>query len=308
MKAIFYVHRGNSFFLHLSIEQAHKMNPQIPIVLLGDETNRNIAYAKHFYIKDFMQRASQLAQVYKHASPNGYDYELFCFQRWFVIWEFMQQHPDYDDRFAYFDSDTLIFDNINDRLEDSTTKEDFKSSNISKDSFPRLALENGLCPAFSFFERGTIGELCDVIESIYTKPEGMRYWEHFVEKTRQQHAVHGFSDMYAIEYYCQQIRPGETVNIDIPIPDASGQLVCYDQNISLSDGFQMTNQGYKQFNWHEGNPYGIQISNGEEVRFRGIHFQGRSKFLMAYYTHTPFYKLKGHWIKDFIKYMLRNIV
>jgi len=299
MTTIIYLHRGNPFFLHLSIEQAHKQNPDIPIILLGDETNKDVRFAQHFMLTDYMDRASELAKVYRHASPNGYDYELFCFQRWLIIWEFMQKNPSFEGRFAYFDSDTLLFDGVRDCL-------GLGENGTEEKPMPRLLLENNLCPAFSFFDHGTLGEICRVIEGFYTDPKLMQYWTDFVSKTEENKAVHGFSDMYALEYYCLHEHPGETRSIDLPTADEAGELACFDQNICLSDGFVMNDKGQKAFTWRNGKPYARLQSTGQDVRFRGIHFQGKSKFLMAPYTHTPIYRLKGHWVMDYIKYLLRR--
>lgn len=42
MQSIVFIHKGASFYLKLAIKQAIKSNPNMDIILLGDETNSNI--------------------------------------------------------------------------------------------------------------------------------------------------------------------------------------------------------------------------------------------------------------------------
>lgn len=140
MQSIIYVHKGDPFYLPLSLKQARESNPNAEIILLGDESNNKYDYVKHYNIKDYFDRAAKFDSVYVNYSPNSRAYELFCFQRWMVIWEFQEKHPEYKDSFVYCDTDTLLFDDV------------IKDLNNLGDN--AIALEGAVGPAFTFFNRG----------------------------------------------------------------------------------------------------------------------------------------------------------
>ena len=296
MESIIFVHKGNDFYLHLAVKQAIRTNPTIKVILLGDESNKNVEGACHFLISDYFKRAEALSEIYVHHSPNGVAYELFCFQRWLVIWEFMQKHPEYDDRFVYCDSDTLLFSYVKEYLN-------------QLGNHP-LGLENGLCPAFTFFNKGTLSEICTTIEGFYNTEVGKQYWQFFVDQTIRENKIFGFSDMYAFEYYGKFIRKGEVVNLDIPQKDLQAKNAvysCYDQSINLSDGFETDKNGKKNIKWKQGIPYCYSCLLKKDVRFKGIHFQGRDKFLMAKALKEPIFSLKGDWKRAYLRYRLQNV-
>lgn len=208
MQTIVYVHKGNPFYLRLSIEQARKSNPNAIIILLGDESNSTIKNVKHFYVKDYFNRAAKFDNIYENYSPNSRNYELFCFQRWMVIWEFQQQHPEYNDGFVYCDSDTLLFDDV------------IYDLNQLGDS--PLALEGIVGPAFTFFNKGTLSNFCDTIEWFYITKEGKDYISRFIEEKHKRNAIHGFSDMYAFEYYVNNVRKGEAIDAQLDCRGGGG--------------------------------------------------------------------------------------
>ena len=201
MRSIVYVHTGNAFYLDLSIQQARRFNPEIDIILLGDDSNKKIRGVHHYNIKDYFHRALLFDKVYVNHSPNERNYELFCFQRWLVMWEFQQKHPEYNDCFVYCDSDTLLFDDVN--------------KDLNQLGNHPLALEGRVGPAFTFFNKGTLSEICDTIEWFYTTEEGNAYIDTFLEEKRKAKAIHGFSDMYALEYYGNTIRTSEVIDAQV---------------------------------------------------------------------------------------------
>lgn len=191
MKSIFFVHTGNPFYLSLSLEQAKTSNPNTNIILLGDESNKGIKGINHYNVADYFERAKVLDKYYINYSPNARQYEIFCFQRWMAIWEFQQKHPEYDDSFVYCDTDTLLFDDV--------------ISDLMQMGDNRIALEGRVGPAFTFFNKGTLSDFCDTIEWFYMSKEGREYLANFIANNKE--SIHGFSDMYAFEYFVNQNEP-----------------------------------------------------------------------------------------------------
>ena len=89
---IIVLHKGSSDYLKICLAQAKFSNPNSRIILLGDETNETLAKqvgAEHYLICNYFSKALEFEKIYKHYSTNSYNFELFCFQRWFVVDEFI---------------------------------------------------------------------------------------------------------------------------------------------------------------------------------------------------------------------------
>lgn len=89
MTKIIFVHTGNAYYLELALSQAKISNPNADIILLGDKYNNKYPYINHFLISDYFESAKEFSEVFFNYSPNKREYELFCFQRWFVIKDFL---------------------------------------------------------------------------------------------------------------------------------------------------------------------------------------------------------------------------
>lgn len=298
MKSIIYVHKGNPFYLKLSLKQARASNPEADIILLGDNSNKEIAGIKHYDISDYFCRAKAFDNIFVNHSPNKREYELFCFQRWLVIWEFQQKHKEYDDSFVYCDSDTLLFANVMADLDQL---------------YPNLlALEGGVGPAFTFFLKGTLGQFCNTIEWFFNHENGKEYLRNFVQKKKQENAIHGFSDMYAFEYFVNSVICGKVIDAQKDSygwnsNNKSSQLFRYDQNVNFKEQFDLNDKGYKKFKIINELPYAYNNTLKEIVLFKGIHFQGKAKYEMIKFCHQSTTFLSKYWFQYQIIYRLKKI-
>lgn len=109
---IIFMHRGDDEYLTYSLRQAKLSNPQSPVYLLGKETNRKFGGAGivHVLMDHYMQTARSFAKVYQHMHVMSYEYNLFCFQRWFILRDFMRKHG--MQGCFYLDSDVMLYTNI----------------------------------------------------------------------------------------------------------------------------------------------------------------------------------------------------
>lgn len=115
MSICIFVHKGRHTYLDQVFQISRKFNPTLRMILLGDDTNRLIA-AKHGVEHHPILSYSQSIPYY-HYSTNSEDYEKFCFERWFVINNFVKAqgissfvHSDSDNAF-YTDISTLSYKN-----------------------------------------------------------------------------------------------------------------------------------------------------------------------------------------------------
>jgi hypothetical protein len=88
---LIFIHRTEDNYIEYVLKQAKRANPKSAVFLIGSESNRKFISAgmQHFLIRDYFEGASQFAKIYKHVSHLEYEYLLFCFQRWFVLRDFM---------------------------------------------------------------------------------------------------------------------------------------------------------------------------------------------------------------------------
>lgn len=295
MHSLIYVHAGNPFYLALSVKQASTVCHGGDVILLGDRSNRHILGVKHFEIANYFERAKRFDRIYVNHSPNDRAYELFCFQRWMVIWEFMQQHPEYDDAFVYCDSDTLLYADV---------FVDLKSMNGGL-----LAQQGKGGPAFTFFNKHVLGQFCDTIEWLYQSDDGLKYIEAYMQKVQERHLTHGFSDMSAFECFINKCCADQFIDTMIPNHDGETdiQYSCYDQNINLSHSYEMSKNGFKKFIFKNGRPFAFHHNLGEFVFFKGIHFQGKAKYEMLKYTHSPMPFMSRYWRQYYLIYTLKKI-
>ena len=108
---IIFIHKGDSWYLSYALKQVKKSNPNANIVLLGDERNKKYSKYAHFdYIDNYNKKAKEFENIYIHFSNTDYNYELFCIQRWFIWFEYMNSHN--ISKALLPDTDVLIFQDV----------------------------------------------------------------------------------------------------------------------------------------------------------------------------------------------------
>ena len=106
---IIYIHRGFSEYLDTIFAITREYNKDTRIILIGD--NDNDAVAKKYSIEHYLISDYNEEIPYHHVSVNTFSYEKFCFNRWFILKNFIKAQQ--IDHFIYSDSDNMILYNIN---------------------------------------------------------------------------------------------------------------------------------------------------------------------------------------------------
>lgn len=248
------MHYGNSNYLPFTIGQAKLMSMQSPIVLIGDSTNNVLPFVTHVDMNAYATQAVAFQKIYRHLSPNGHSYELFCFMRWFILRDFMLAHG--LQNIIHVDSDVLLYADVN---RERLNWRDYD-----------LSLVNGVC-AGNMFVNGTRGleDLCQIIWDLYAAPGSQEKLDTiYAEKRRYNGAV---SDMVGLRalYDNHRNRIGEMTGIQ---PDGT----YWDANMHMDEGFEMLGP-IKRVKFIDGYPWCRRADDGTEVRFKGLHFQGIAK-------------------------------
>jgi hypothetical protein len=249
-----FLHYRNSAYLPFTLAQAKLASPASPLILLGDETNDVFPYVTHANMNAYHHGALEFQKHYRHLSPNGQSYELFCFMRWFILRDFMRAHA--LSQVVHVDSDVLLYADVNRERErwadyDITVVREVCAGNMFVNS------------------RRAIEDLCDVIRDLYTAPGAdARLSALYDEK---QKTGEGISDMVAFKlfYDANRSRVGEMTGLQ---PDQTW----WDANIHLSEGFEIRD-GRKRIEYHDRQPHARRADTGQVVRFMALHFQGVAK-------------------------------
>lgn len=283
---LIFLHKGSPLYLQIALRKAKSVCSS-DVYLIGDETN-NYSYIKHAFIKDYNH--NDLEKYYKHMSPNGYNYEIFCLQRWFVLKDFCKQND--INEFWALDSDILLYDdlaNLNDIVEDI--------------DFSLLYLRpNFTGPQLSYFKYETIADYCDFILDMYKNK--IDVLENYYKQLQDEKNISGISDMVLLAFFAYE---GKHKYIDFLYNKDSSFNFSFDENISLSEGFETKNK-LKKVEFIKGIPYTKCLENNKMIKFYALHFQGNEskKKMVKYSRFSIFYLLSLDEYRTDIRNKLKN--
>ncbi|MDR3217900.1 MAG: class I SAM-dependent methyltransferase [Dysgonamonadaceae bacterium] len=228
---------------------------------MGDDTNKHFKEVEHYPITDFFESAERFQNIYIHQSPNPYGYELFCFQRWFIVKDFIQKQG--ISHFLCLDSDVLIYCNVNEVFNEYLNF-DFTICNYQ-------------APCSTLFNKKALNEFCDFIQKLYTNEYytnilEQRYKE-FINKQREM----GNSDMTAFELI-QKYKTPKVKELTI-----INNHTCFDDNIGKAGNFEKEKNGLKKIYWINDKPHARLRENQQLTLFYSLHFQGRAKHFIYNY-------------------------
>ena len=266
---IVFIHRSNSEHLQYSLAQAKHSNPDSTVFLLGDASNNVYDFVDHRDLRDYFGTAAELGKIYAHYSTHGVDFELICFQRWFILRDFLVAQG--LDRCLYLDSDVMLYGDV------TTDARKFDEFDFT------LCWDNVGCVFFLNRLQG-LHDFCQFVMDIYSKKERYQYdrmVSHFAVRTK--HGLPGGAcDMLAFQFFRESNfgQVGEASRV------IDGSV--YDPNINMPNpGFAM-DDGVKKIVWQDRQPYGTYLRTGEQVRFNSLHFNGTAKRLMRQYYNAGF--------------------
>ncbi len=254
---IIIIHQGNPFYLERCLHHAQVYNPNNTIYLLGDESNCHLAnkQVKHVNISDYFSSAKDFAKLYRHQTTNPYQYNLFCFQRWFLLREFMEAK--HFQRVFVCESDELLFCDV-------------EKACAQYFDFDFTLLDGRFANSIFMSHQGIV-KFTDFLNFAYTDKYMITCIDN--QYTRCFHkgkriSMGGIDDMGLFILYTQHYTN---------VADTSNPVdgCCWDTAIYQSYGFQMEN-GIKKITWIDDLPYAT-YKNGELIRMLGLHFLGKNK-------------------------------
>jgi hypothetical protein len=277
---IIFLHRTDDSYLSFVLRQAKLTNPHSEVVLIGSPPNSKYAVngIKHALIDDYFTGAAEFASVYKHLSPCEYYYNLFCFQRWFVLRDYMRSHH-LRECWA-IDSDVMLYADMKQR------------------DFTYFASENTIT---SYTAISEIEDLCKLTLEHFSDPQ---LYEQLKEYTRL--SGHVTSGQLAVSDMVTQRLYFETMLNRSRCHGFFGSSL-FDTNLTFSfPGVEMLDNKKKIY-LIDGGLFFKKRDSGEYLRVNSLHFTtGANKKYIPYF-YMPNYSpiLKGsyyfnyescHWI------------
>jgi len=232
--------------LSAMLESLKAYSPKTPVHVIGNQVTRQ--HIECASVEAFGEYATKFACVYEHHSPNGEQFELQCFMRWFVALEFMVSRQ--IESAWLLDWDVLVLCNLNDYDQENT-------------------VPIGAC---CHMDITCLAHWCHFLFITYHSKPNLN---EFVEKMKAGDLKWPvISDMSLAEWWGR-----EEKLIDPFAPDETNEV--FDPNISTDDHGFVVELGTKRIRFENGYALAYNAKSHSWVRMLTLHFQGDRKRLMA---------------------------
>lgn len=283
---IFFVHKGNSPYLKYTLNQAKALNKNNRVILLGDNSNRCYSKIEHHSISDYSKFASNFEQNYIHMSYTPYAFELICFLRWFIIYEFVDKQ-NIDGAFLCLDSDVMLYCN--------TTEVEKQYNNTD------LTIRNNAGAGFNFFKNKLVlKSFCDFMLKQYTKEKELdrlkANWQGF-EKIKQG----GICDMMMFQFFRE-----EKTDLRIGNPGKIENNIMFEHVISEDKNFEKEYDNISKIYFKHKKPYAIDKTTKQFILLKSIHCHAMNRsWIFRYYSGKKFKAYYQDWFR-YTKHKLKN--
>ncbi len=268
---VIFIHKKNASYLEDSLWQARQYNSRV--ILIGDQTNNHYPEIEHYDMHDYFDQAESFAKVYKHIGGMPFGFELFCFQRWFILKAFMEAHN--IERCFYCDSDVMLYCNV---TEENKLFSEYDMALIN----PPHGILSG---ESSFMSISSLQDFCIYVYQTYQDEKVIAEWlAWFNDPARPP--KHSICDMRLFTRYASTGR-SKIGNLRTIINDAA-----FDHHMGVDEGGCFALQkverdgkiiALKEIKWIHNRPYAYHKKLNTFIRFKSLHFQGPRKPFMSQY-------------------------
>jgi hypothetical protein len=262
MLNVVFIHQGKiPTFLKLAISQIKSVMPSAMIHLISDKPFSDKLVNNHF-LNLYKQSALEFEELYFHRSSNIYDFELFCFQRWFILRDFVKTNH-INGRILYLDSDVLLYNDI-------LSKIDLGEKQMS--------VTRGYGPQYSLFKNyQSIKHFTDFMMHYYRDNNCVQYlekwWEERFVKTGK---AGGVCDMTILGLYNDNGNCLDLFYLNKGYFNTSVNGISNDAKLLGHRTSVLNLNSFENKN---------NIATLNKIELNALHFQGSTKILMSiYYT------------------------
>jgi hypothetical protein len=276
--SIIFIHKGYDEYMEFTLRQVKYSNPNSDIILLGDESNNKFPFLKHVDLNKFHESATEFAKIYKHYSTNPYNFELFCFQRWFIIKEFLEKN-NYSKTFV-FDTDIMLYSNIS----------QYYKNNLKENISAGLCVCNNsnINACTSFWTYKSLNKFCNFLCKSYINENYLHKYKNVWQNLQKQKRPGGACDMTALSFHYENIDKKQVLKLNGITASST-----FDENINTPNGLTLNEYSYnriKSIELQNKQPYCFNQKHKKSILFNSLHFQGSAKFKVAKYYLGPKFK------------------
>lgn len=290
---VIFVHTGNQKYLKIAIESAVRYANEVH--LIGNKENE--AFCSNWCNIDSLQ--SDLYEMFKkkyvHMSSNAYEFEVMCFKRYFVVYEYLKKIS--AKCFVMLDSDVLTYVNY------ETLP--FRGDNVVAASWfgNQDNYKWAICPCVFVANVDALEDFLQFVIKMYSEEHGLEKLKAKMKYHEKNHIAGGICDMTLLYLWMEELimtKKYEIYNNAIVDNDR-----VFDHNIQTANGYVNNEFKYdkilkmKKVEFVNGIPYFI-LQNGRRVRAYTLHFLGGAKTTME-----AFYYEKAYVNKVIKRYKLR---
>ncbi len=257
---LIFIHAGEQDWLQRSLIQARNSNPNSRVILLSSLGQTSPEGVEFFFLGDYFEQAATLKQGYEHFSSYDPAYELFCFQRWFVLRDFMRAQR--MTRAIYLDSDVLTFGDL------TAEGAPFEECDMT--------LSKGHCGHNAYINTPEVlNGFCDYCAACLTQEKAAQIRGVMGDVTLQslglRNSLFPHNDMRMLQLFREDkdFLIGDTALV------RSG--VTFDHDIGVTQGGFAMDGETKKLSWRDGLPYAWHTRLAKDVRFVTLHFKGPAK-------------------------------
>lgn len=260
---IVFIHKGSQSYLKAALAQARLSNPNAEIILITDSCKTLEGFLRDQKIVSapidtYGEGASNFSKIYRHHGSNPVSYELFCYQRWFILRDFLLSYNPFAPG-VLLDSDVFLYTDV---------------SKVHSNIPSQMTVCNTVGPQFTFYKSSkVIVEYCKFIESCFTDELYYSACNKFMSDNQNLGIPH-MSDMVTLGVFSKLNNLFDTSNI---LND-----IVFDENLSVTDGYLSNFIGKRVF--FKNDVRYFKLINQFPVQAGGIHLQGSLKRLWPYYV------------------------
>lgn len=261
---VIFIHNGKQGYLKDTVRLAQKYNENV--ILLGDTSNAYICKKWVDASKLLDTKFDIFKDLYIHLSPNSYQYELFCFHRYFLLETYMEQEEIKE--CVMLDSDVCTF--VNYSMIGLEQYDIAASCMYYRDETKWMAV-----PHVTYWRIEELHDFTNYLIAQY-RDDSKKLTDKYEALLRNK-ASYGISDMSLLYLW---ITGKERRFRNLAIAENGCAFDVFLNTSVNCDGnsFQMTH-GIKRIVFHDKIPYFITEDN-VEVRAYVIHAQGdRKKYI-----------------------------
>lgn len=244
-----------------TIRLAEEYNEKV--ILLGDLSNKTVCTN---WVELKMLRSEkyeQFKKIYIHLSPNGYEYELFCFERYFILLEYMEQYGLKE--CIMLDSDACTFTNYSEHhFQDY---EAAASWPYYKDTDKWMII-----PHVMYWKKESLNSFVDFLIEQYQCNSSRLTAKR--NRLIEKHATYGISDMSLLYLWVSE-KCKSFLNLAKAVNGETFDVIITSKVNCDGSDFEM-HKGIKRIIFRQRTPYFVTC-NGEYLKANVIHAQGERK-------------------------------